>query len=170
MINLETITFKLSPCDQEILHRVLGIKDLPDGYTLNTGGYVMNDLYQLPDGRVLCIYEYGAIIYPSMQVYEDDPASVADNPNAPHFQWDNGDGHYWLDHDSLTLDHLIDVWSDNCELIFDEMGCADEMLIKHAATISAEERAWVELFISIWDEVSEKEEEEFSSQCHYRGE
>ena len=130
------LSFPLSPSDIELIHRTLDVNPLANfnAYTVNTGGNCMNDLYILTDGRVLVVYEYGAALVPSISVYEDS----------------DYDQYSFLEWGSETLDDLTLVWQDNCELIFGDMGSADDMLAEHS-DISIHEREWVNSFITKWE-------------------
>ena len=157
---LDKVSFPLSPADGELIHRVLNINWL-DNFsveTVNTGGGCMNDLYRLTDGRVLCVYEYGVAICESMESWEE-----SEHDKYIYLEWnDSGDEGRKLykkidscEHlhvnECDSLDQLINLWADNCELIFDEVGSADELLLEHGQRISIDEREWVELFIQKWD-------------------
>lgn len=78
-------TFVLTEEHEELIHRVFGgTKILRDTVrTVNTGGYVMNDLYDTPDGHLVVVYEYGA-------VFLNDPNDFLDYEveTVPQFEWD----------------------------------------------------------------------------------
>ncbi len=143
------LTYPLSPADGELIHRALNINVLSNfkAETVNTGGNCMNDLYTLTDGRVLCVYEYGVCVYPSMQSWED---AEHEQEGYSHMDWGD-DAHLHLN-ECRTLDHLISLWADNCELIFNETGSADELLMEHGSNLPIDERVWVEAFIAKWED------------------
>jgi len=148
------LTYPLSPADIELIHRVLNVNALANfnAQTVNTGGNCMNDLYTLTDGRVLCVYEYGVCVYPSMQSWED---SEYEHEGYVHMDWE--DRTHLHVNECTTLEQLTNLWSDNCELIFDEVGSADELLAEHGKRIAINEREWVDLFIARWELVARGE-------------
>ena len=149
---MNTLSFPLSPADVELIHRVLKVNALDtfNATTQNTGGHVMNDLYVLTDNRALVIHEYGVCVYPSM---DDRDSGDFEPDDMPHFYWDEPetDTPHLHVNECETLEQLTALWSDNCELIFDELGSADDMLAKHGKRIAINEREWVELFIELWE-------------------
>lgn len=144
-----TMSFALSPADTELIHRVLNVNVLTatTSETVNTGGNCMNDLYTLPDGRVIAVYEYGASLWPSLQSWEDQDYDVWSN-----VEWASET--HWHINECETLEDMIGLWADNCELIFNETGSADDMLAEHGDTIAPDELQWVESFIAQWERIA----------------
>jgi hypothetical protein len=144
------VSFPLSPADIELMHRVLNINPLNNlgAETVNTGGNCMNDLYHLLNGKVLSVHEMGATLYTSMQAWDDEELDTA-----KFVDWDDKDDiHYEHMHvnECQNTDQLTELWEDNCELIFGELGSADELLLEHGEKISIHEKYWVNLFIKEW--------------------
>lgn len=77
-------TFPLSEYDIEAIHRVFGgIKIREDTVrTVDTGGGVMNDIYDTACGQIVVVYEYGAMMFKDMEGY-----GANDILNTPIFEW-----------------------------------------------------------------------------------
>jgi len=76
-------TFTLTKEQIELIHRVFGgTKIILDSVkTINTGGYVMNDIYNTECNQIVIVYEYGAMMFKNMESYNA-------NDHSPHFNWD----------------------------------------------------------------------------------
>lgn len=155
---LDKMNFPLSPADIELLHRVnniTGIETAARG-TVDTGGGVMNDLYTLSDGRIVCVYEYGICLYLDADACENSDYQ-------PLVEWSEINGGEYLPHyltECGDREFLESIWESNCELIYGESGSADELQHSHKGQISAYEFEWVELFISEWEAMEASEAEE----------
>lgn len=148
-------SFIPNPSHWEELHRIYGIKGATFSSSENTGGNVMHDIYNLPDGRILALYDYGALICRSMLHWLDG------DYQAIH-EWDKS--HLYLS-DCTSLEDFQGVWANNEELIFNDIGSADELL---AANPDVPEREWVVMFIDEWD-ATQEEEREFDERTGYGG-
>ena len=77
-------TYPINVNEIELMHRVFGGTKIicKSVRTINTGGGVMNDLYDTECGKLVTVYEYGAVAYASVEEFEDGAIQLA------QFEWD----------------------------------------------------------------------------------
>ena len=80
---MDNQTYPINSTEIELMHRVFGGTKIicKSVRTINTGGGVMNDLYDTECGKLVVVYEYGAIVYESFEHFND-------GVHIAQFSWD----------------------------------------------------------------------------------